>query len=84
MEQEEKTYALSGQPDVWNKRVAEHVCQKMLCGHIANYSRSTNRTINVSMELDCSLSDDNCKLRQVRSETTEAAEVMCTGKSRNA
>lgn len=77
VEQEEKTYALSGQANVWNDRAAEHVCQKMQCGHMANFSGSTNRTTNVLKELACFTKDD-CKLQAATSKTTETAEVMCT------
>lgn len=78
VEQMGQTYALSGQLNVWNDRAAEHVCQKMQCGHMANF-RSTNRTTNVTKQLDCQLSKDDCKLQPATSLTTETAEVNCTG-----
>ncbi|XP_076133010.1 scavenger receptor cysteine-rich type 1 protein M130 isoform X1 [Alosa pseudoharengus] len=78
VEQAGKSYSLSGQPGVWNDSAAEHVCQKMQCGHMANYSTSVNHTASDWMQLDCPVSSDNCTLRPVISITTEAAEVTCT------
>ncbi|XP_048096550.1 scavenger receptor cysteine-rich type 1 protein M130 [Alosa alosa] len=78
VEQAGKSYSLSGQPGVWNDSAAEHVCQKMQCGHMANYSTSVNHTATDWMQLDCPVSSDNCTLRRASSITTEAAEVTCT------